>query len=329
MLLIPTFLVVYFGDRQGTNIEQSNSVHNGPVHINKEESFEISVLRTNSGKIEKLPLEEYVVGVVASEMPVNFEPEALKAQSVAARTYTIKFLSSKDEDKVANPNTVGADITDNPDKHQIYKNRAELKQLWKNDYAENIKKIEAAVLSTAGEILVYDNKPIDALFFSTSNGLTENSEDYWEHSVPYLKSVKSNWDEQQSPKFRSQLEYDLDKFTKTLGLENKMPVISDITKTTGNRVKSLKINGSLFTGKQIREKLNLSSSDFEISLKRDLVIVTSIGNGHGVGMSQYGANGMALEGKKYIDILSYYYQDVNLDTTNTFINERNEVVVRN
>ncbi|MGE1164490.1 stage II sporulation protein D [Peribacillus simplex] len=326
ILIVPSILVVSFSNNtkkdSDTSTKQgfveSTNVKENTDKISTEPSFEVSVYRTNTKEIENIPLEEYVVGVVASEMPISFELEALKAQSLAARTFLVKQMLSNS--KINLPD--GTDITDNIQYHQVYKNKKELANEWQENYKKNISKIQRAVEATKGQILTYDEKPIDASFFSTSNGYTENSEDYWGNKTPYLRSVESPWDIQ-SPKFQNQTTIQVSKFEELLGikLNNEVNIGKVISKSEGNRIKFFEINHKKYSGRNIRDKLNLNSSDFTFKRAGSKVIITTKGNGHGVGMSQYGANGMAQEGKNYKNIVNYYYQGVTISSVEPFINK--------
>lgn len=270
-----------------------------------EDPVSVPVLRTASEKVENVPLETYVARVVASEMPAEFEIEALKAQSLAARTYVINYMLQQESDK-------SLSITDEVE-HQVYKNDTELREQWGEDYQWKMDKIIQATQATEGEILAYNDELITPVYFSTSNGYTENSEEYWQTEIPYLRSVSSPWDEQ-SPKFKDQRTFSVVELSTALNIDLQPGITHklEITKTTGNRVKQLMINDHNFSGREVREKLNLPSSDFSIEQKGDYFIFTTRGFGHGVGMSQYGANGMAKEGKTYEQIIDHYYKDVEV-----------------
>ncbi|MBW3110353.1 stage II sporulation protein D [Bacillus sp. MCCB 382] len=305
IFIVPTLLVLPFSsDKETANLDEK--LKNPPVE-ELADSVEVAVYRSSQDLIEKLPLEQYVVGVVAGEMPADFEEEALKAQALAARTYIVNQLLAEDPSVPK-----GADVTDTVS-HQVYKNQKELATLWGSDYDWKIKKISAAVLETKGKVLTYDNKPITAAFFSTSNGYTENSEAYWADDIPYLRSVESPWDKA-SPKFEDQKIIPIKQFEQKLGVTlPKDGSVGTITsRTEGKRVASVEINGKKFTGRDIREKLELRSSDFTWYKKDDHIVIATKGFGHGVGMSQYGANGMAKEGKDYQDIVTHYYKDVKI-----------------
>ncbi|WP_334110123.1 stage II sporulation protein D, partial [Anoxybacillus sp.] len=159
----------------------------------------------------------------------------------------------------------------------------------------------------------YNNEPIEAAFFSTSNGYTENSEAYWQNAFPYLTSVESPWDEQ-SPKFYEQVTFSVREFEQRLGvtLPKDGSVGKVIARTPGKRVALVDINGKQLTGREVREKLQLKSTDFTWTRQGHNIVITTKGYGHGVGMSQYGANFLAKQGKTYKDIVTYYYQGVRI-----------------
>lgn len=264
----------------------------------------VRIKRESTGEIEKVPLEEYVVGVLAGEMPVSFELEALKAQAVAARTYVMKKLIDNKENEY--------DILDTP-LNQMYVDSDTLKERWKNNYTEYINKLKTAVMETNGEYITYDGVVIDALFFSTSVGTTENSEEIFVSALPYLRSVDSSWDAEVSPVFSEDNNFSLSDFYSRLGLKYTDNLQVEILSTTSTgRIKKIKINGTVFEASTIVSKLGIRSSYFSIDKQGDLVLVTTKGYGHGVGMSQYGAQAMAIKGYSYDEILKYYYQDVDI-----------------
>lgn len=321
VLLIPSILVVSFSENKG-NEELDLKIDKNNVMANEaaNQAVEVSVYRTSLKEIENVSFEEYVVGVVASEMPATFELEALKAQALAARTFLVNKMVAPDSSKDEELLRVNADISDNPENYQVYKNKAELAKQWGENYQSNITKIQEAVHATQGQILTYEGKPIDPSFHSTSNGYTENSEDYWEHSYPYLRSVASPWDKE-SPKFNDQVVVTISEVEKALGiqLDRQTDIIGEKKLTESNRVATIEIDDQEFTGVHIREKLGLPSNDFEVEQSGENLIFTTKGYGHGVGMSQYGANGMAKEGKNYEDIVKYYYQDVSISSVEPFV----------
>lgn len=319
-ILVPSLLVLPFGNEKtngelGKQTETKQEPQPEAPAVSAEPAIEVGVFRTKTKQIEKLPLDEYLVGVVASEMPADFEKEALKAQALAARTYIVSHFMRGEEGKLPD----GADVYDT-EVHQVYKSIAELKQLWKSDYDWKMAKVTEAVQETGGQILTYEGNPITATFFSTSNGFTENSESVWPNAYPYLKSVESPWDVG-TPKFGGQKAFAAADFEKKLGV--KLPAgneIGKITETTaGKRVGKVDIGGKVISGVDIRDKLGLKSTDFIWERKGDNIIITTKGYGHGVGMSQYGANGMAAEGKTYQEIVAHYYQGVEITTSDTML----------
>ena len=245
-----------------------------------------------------ISLEEYVMGVIAGEMPAEFDIEALKAQAVAARTYVLKKLSNGNEY-----------ILDNT-LDQVYLSNDVLKIKWKNKYKKYLTKIKKAIKETKGEYLVYNDEIIDAFFFSTSTGYTENVGEVFKEYRPYLKSVESSWDDI-SPVFREKYFFKKENFCLKLGIECSNINVQILETTSTGRVKKIKVNNKEFSGNEFREKLGLKSNYFDIIVNQDIYIETK-GYGHGVGMSQYGALGMALKGYKYDEILKYYYQDVEI-----------------
>lgn len=315
ILLIPTLLVTPFMEQSKGKLGEELTVAKSEVPVLAESPVDVPVYRSQTKKIESIPLEEYVIGVVASEMPAEFDTEALKAQALAARTYITKQLMNG---PISTPK--GAAVTDTQN-HQVYKSLEELKAIWGDDYEWKLQKITEAVADTQGKILTYKDQPIDASFFSTSNGYTENSEAYWKEEIPYLKSVESTWDEK-SPKFYDQKIMTIKDFENRLGvtLDSSSGSIGKVTELTpGKRVAKVEIDGKQFTGREVREKLDLKSADFTWEIKGDSVVIETKGYGHGVGMSQYGANFMAESGKTYKEIVSHYYNGTEVSAAEPFI----------
>ena len=282
----------------------------------KEEEFKfisndyVRVLRSKTGDIDKVPLEEYIMGVIAGEMPVSFELEALKAQAVASRSYVMyKMIKNQKKDY---------DVVDTV-LNQVYLDSDTQKAKWGKNYDKYVNKIKQAVEETAYQYVLYDGQIAETLFFSTSVGYTENSEEIFVSKVPYLRSVKSEWDNI-SPVFNEDNSYTLSNFLKKLELPTIETLEIDILATTSTgRIKKIKINGKEFSGKEIAKKLRLRSTYFNIQEVDGKVRITTKGYGHGVGMSQYGAQGMALEGYMYEEILKYYYTDIEIKKIKNFI----------
>ena len=292
---IPFFVVIFWK-------RDSVSVHE--IKLQYLSNISVRVKREDSGIIQSIPLEEYVMGVVAGEMPVSFDIEALKAQCVASRSYVIRrIMHSRDS---------LYDVVDSVN-NQVYLDESQLRNRWGDKYVQYINKIRQAVNETSMEYLEYNGEVIDAMFFSTSNGYTEDSGIVFSNSLPYLMSVESSYDKNVSPVFQKIETRFLQEFYDRLGLSyaNNLNVVI-LEKSASNRVVKLKINGKDLRGRDVYYKLGIRSLDFSISQFGNNVSIETKGYGHGVGMSQYGALGMAKKGKSYKDILSHYYIGTNL-----------------
>ncbi|MFC4769882.1 stage II sporulation protein D [Effusibacillus consociatus] len=273
--------------------------------------MKVKVYLKESKKTIEIPLEEYVKGVAASEMPVTFEMEALKAQAIVARTNVIRRV----ENNLLTPE--GGHVTDDFREFQAYSSNEKLKQIWGASYEQNMKKIVQAVKETKGQILVYQGKAIEALFFSTSNGLTENSLDYWGKEVPYLSSVPSPWDKQAPRSINTKTIslkdlFKLFNLTTAVSYADQGQIIQVLETSSTNRVKKIRVGDKVMSGAEFRKVLGLNSTDFSWSIEGNSITFTTRGFGHGVGMSQYGAEGMAKEGKKAFDILTYFYKGATI-----------------
>ncbi len=265
------------------------------------DAISIRLLDEQTNEISSVNLEDYVIGVVSAEMPVSFEAEALKAQAVAARTYALykKAHRNLDYDLI-----IGV-------KDQAYKTNEQLLKQWNINFFSNYLKVRDAVLSTKNEVLTYNDEVINAFYFAMSNGKTEKAELVFSEALPYLQSVDSTWDNASLKNYEVTKIMTKDDFCQSLGISGEI-TISDEVRSEANRVLTLKINDLVFKGVDLRSKLGLRSTDFSISIDNDQVVITTRGYGHGVGMSQYGANGMATEGYDYKAILSHYYQNTEI-----------------
>ena len=288
---------------ENINKDESNDFTNtdnnlSDVEVKEENKNLISLI--HNGNTINIELEDYVIGVVAAEMPASFHIEALKAQSVIVRTYALNKLSK------------GVTLTDN-NSTQNYIDIDQMRNKWGADFDKYYNKIKDAVLSTEGTTLKYNDEYIDAVYFSTSNGYTEDSIYVWGNDIPYLKSVESYWDRDASSFFRTQT-MDLNTFNSKLGTNiSNGDEISIIERNSSSRVSKISVGGKIFSGVQFRNILGLRSADFDIGLNDNLLTITTRGYGHGVGMSQYGANGMAQNGYNYKQILSHYYSNVSIN----------------
>lgn len=242
-----------------------------------------------------LDLEDYVTGVVAAEMPALFDEEALKAQAVASRSYAMSSVKN-------NIITISSSISD-----QVYKTNYELSDNWQGNYDKYFKKIQEAVRETENLVIKRDNKILRTYYFSMSNGYTENSLAVFNENT--FESVSSSL-EQKLSNYLKTVTYTKNELCKLLKLDDIN--IQNIKRNETNHVDKIIINNKEFTGVEFRKILNLRSTDFEIEEDNGEYIIATKGYGHGVGMSQYGANEMAKIGKKYEEILNHYYKNTEI-----------------
>lgn len=295
MIGIPALFVLYCG------------VYQKPT---PEDSAMIKVYITAEDKVVEMNKGQYLREVVAAEMPASFELEALKAQAVAARSYfearsySYKANGAPEEHK-------GADICTDPTHCKAWISQAERMERWGADAEENWKKISEAVSSTAGEVVCYNGEIISAVFFSTSSGRTENSRDVWGGDKPYLVSVESPGEED-APSFKSEKIISIDEFCDIAaqnieGADFSGGLVGDITRSEAGGIITAVIGGVPVKGTVLRTMFDLKSTNFNIEVGEADVRFDVTGYGHGVGMSQYGANAMAKTGADYTAILKHYY----------------------
>ncbi|MCR4436413.1 MAG: stage II sporulation protein D [Clostridiales bacterium] len=294
------------------------------------EDVKIKVYIKQENRIQEMGLEEYIKGVVAAEMPAEFNTEALKAQAVAARTYSFgrieKVFSSQGD---AHP---GADVCTDSAHCQAWASRESMMKKW-GIFAgiKNWNKIARAVNDTKGVIITYNHAIANPVFHSNSGGKTENAEEVWEGTeVPYLRSVPSEG-EDASPDYKYTVSVKTEEFLDKL--KNAYPeftikskdVLKDIhilSYTAGGRVKDIQIGNITLKGVDVRKIFSLRSANFKIEKgEDDSLKITTLGYGHGVGMSQWGANYLAQKGGMYEEIIKYYYQGVELDTVSHWMSK--------
>jgi stage II sporulation protein D len=310
-------------------------------------------LQLQTGQVVTLPLEEYLVGVVAAEMPAEFHPEALKAQAVAARTYTLlRLAGSSASGLTARPERMrstgeasrapfgraestpahrpakngdnklhDADLSADPENSQAWIPVSEMRRRWGAlSFGYYYGKIAAAVRDTAGEVVVYQGQLIDPVYHASCGGLgTEDAVDVWGHDVPYLKGVACDWDppSQQQPVAAA---FTYDDLFRRLDISDKaVPagaglggLVRILDRTARGRVKDLQVAAQTFKATDIRKLLNLRSTDFTVKDAGSRVVFETRGYGHAVGMCQWGAEGMAMHGKSYKEILTYSYRGVQV-----------------
>lgn len=267
----------------------------------------------NGSEVMPMTLEDYLIGVTAAEMPASYGLEALKAQAVAARTFTLKHMNGKLRCKS------GHTICTDHRCCQAYISVERMKRNWGDDFEKNYEKIREAVASTAGLAITSEGELVTALYHSSSGGMTESCEAVFAVSLPYLVSVESAGEES-SPEYRSIVEFSKDEFIKKINAAFPDAMMSDPEKdvevwqrTDSGRVSIIRLGGTVVSGQQVRNALSLKSTNMEIETSGDTVSISCLGFGHGVGMSQCGANAMAKEGADFEAILKHYYTGVEIE----------------
>ena len=300
-----------------------------PVRIQTSSELTVQVLDRKTGQVRTLPLETYLVGVVAAEMPARFHPSALAAQAIAARTYTIKRL--RQGGLPVNSGHPQADLCTDPSHCQASKSDQMLLQDWGLlHFASNYRKLSNAVESTRGLVITYQGELIDPVYHSTCGGATENSEDAWVYRVPYLRSVSCPYC-RNAPHYQDEYRVSWSELSSRLqipllvpaaagaGKKQSQPAAAELaallkveSRSPTGRVKTLKVGTFSLTGAELRSRLGLASTRLRWQTDRQGVTFFTQGYGHGVGLCQYGAQGLAQEGKTPAEILKYYYQGVEI-----------------
>lgn len=297
--IIPIIIINLFFNIKESDISGFN--HNTVDKVEKK--VNVRILKKDN-TVENIDLENYLIGVVSSEVPISFEDEAIKAQAVASRTYALK--------QIENNKSNSYDVTDNT-LSQVYSTDEELKEKWGNNYENNYKKIKDLIDKTKGEYVSYNDDFIYAFFFSTSNGYTEDNKNVFGQDLPYLKTVDSSFDKEETSAFKTEIQIEKKDFFNKLGIDNSNTInINNVSKSESNRILYLEINGIGFKGREFQKLLGLRSNDFFIEDLGDKVKITTTGYGHGVGLSQYGANALAKRKKNYKEILEYYYKGTEI-----------------
>lgn len=268
------------------------------------EDMNIIIKNKDTDEEKEINLEEYVIGVIAGEMPASFDEEALKAQAIAARSYAINKINTS-----TTSYDVLTDIT-----NQVYITIEQMQEKWGNDFNYYYEKIKNAVDATKGLVMTYDKEVISAYYFSMSNGYTEDVAAVFGGEKDYLVSVESSWDKNVK-NFTVLTTISKEEFCTKLNIECNNIVINKIKRSDTNHVETILVNNKEFKGTEIRSLLGLRSTDFTIEIDNDIKITTN-GYGHGVGMSQYGANEMAKLGYTYDEILKYYYKNIEIEKIN-------------
>ncbi len=291
------------------DIPKSGIGHEIPEKL-RDSEITVRILDKSTNTVFEMTLHDYIVCATAGEMPATFSDEALMAQAIAARTYTVSHILSSGH--------ADASVCTSSTCCQAFVSVEQMKKNWGSLFEEKYEKIKHAVEATDSLIMEYGNQPIKVFYFSTSNGSTEACNDVFVQNLPYYKSVKSPGEET-APKYYSYKVMKITDFLHTLDTnfgikadEDSIRNMISYTYTDGGRVDYLKIGQSYVRGTKIRSAFGLRSADFHITFPGDEVLFEVYGNGHGCGMSQLGAQAMAKEGKSFSEILLHYYIGVEL-----------------
>ncbi len=282
------------------NTEAAQAVSGGATVKKEETSFRIK--NSDSGQVSEISAKDYIIGVVAAEMPALYSEEALKAQAVASYTYALyKQQENKGKDY---------DLTDSHLTDQSYITDEQMQEIWGEGYKEYLQKITSAVESVLGQTVKYDGKYALTVYTAISAGKTEDAKNVWGKEFAYLTPVESVGD-LLCPDYLSSASYSADE------IRAKIPSVAQVdsslwfsspTHSDSGTVLNMSFGETVLTGEEIRTALSLKSANFDVKFENDAFVFTVRGYGHLVGMSQYGANYMALQGSKYDEILKWYYK---------------------
>lgn len=276
-----------------------------------------SVLDITTGTVETISVRDYLIGSVCAEMPATFEPEALKAQAVAAHTYAVRQQLLEQQNPTAD--LCGADFSNDSSRYQAYFTENQAKQYYGENFDQYYEKIAAAVDAVYPYLLEYQDEPIIAAFCSMSSGKTESAENVWGSAVAYLVAVDSAADET-APRYLTETNFTQEEVRSALERafpdckldEDATKWIQIVSTSDSGTVLTAQVGGCTVTGQEIRAALSLRSAAFSIEVADPVITITTKGYGHGVGMSQYGANAMAKAGSTWQEILAHYYPGTEL-----------------
>ena len=300
----------------GGETEKTGYLKSDSQKICKDESVILKVF--NGTEMCEMNLSEYLNGVVSAEMPASYETEALKAQALAARSYTLYKMKNGGCAKYK-----GADICTSPGHCQAYLSEEELKSAWKDNFEKYSEKIAQAIEETDGYVITYNAEVIDALYSASCAGITEDSENVFSYAVPYLKSVESEDNAEDERVFTFKKDELISKLKEVYAdiavngeLKNEIEIISHYE---SGRASDVRIGNIQISAQKLRSILKLSSTMFEIKADADSVSFICKGYGHGVGLSQVGANGYAKKGMTAEQIVCHYYTGVRVEKLDNWI----------
>ncbi len=291
-----------------------------PQLTSEKSDLKVVVYKHNQGEMLEMDLEEYLVGVVISEMPPKFDMEALRAQSVTARTYTLSRLKKK-----GGPGcdlNSQADVCTNPDYCQAYYSPEQVKEIYPDRSTDYYKKVTQAVTDTRGEVLTYQGEPLsEAPYHSTCGGKTETAEAVWSSDLPFLESIDCSYCQHSDYYFKeqeltkNQLEQGFQESDLSMPViaEGELPELNIINESDTGRVKEADLAGNRVSGQELRNIFEIPSTKMEWEAESDKINLITEGFGHGVGLCQYGADGKAKEGYNYKEILDFYFNNTKVD----------------
>ena len=317
-LLTKSYTIAYNNDVKN-EIEVSNNIiekkDENVEQYNYKEYNKIKLLHKKDKKIEEIPLDEYLLGVVSAEMPANFEQEALNAQALVARTYTI-YSIKRNKNKHE-----GADICDSSTCCQAWISKEDRLARWNEDVREEYwNKIVKAVNTTKGKVITYNGDVIDAFFHSNSGGITEIPVNVWGGTnFPYLQSVQTSGEEGYS-QYSSEVTLTQEELINKIRAKHsdfnidisQQDSVKILEYTEAGRVKNIQIGNLKLSGVEVRSLLGLKSTNFKIEINNGKVTFIVTGYGHGVGMSQTGADSMAKQGSNCEEIIKHFYTGVEI-----------------
>lgn len=298
--------------RQPAVPEETASEESVPETTEAEEKEEVPVYVSADEEVRNIPLREYIIGATAGEMPAVYEHDALCAQALASLTLTVYFSERTDGDEAV--------ISTDPAHHQAYMTVEEMQKKWGDDFDLYYQKLEDAADEILPYVITYKGETAMAAFHAISPGRTESALNVWDDDIPYLTPVDSSFDER-SPRFSSSVPVSADEFREKLGLSEDTridPEHFDTEVTDSGTVKKVTIGGKEFTGAFLRTAFSLRSAAFTVTAQDGGVVFSVRGYGHGVGLSQYGADCLAREGKTWREILAYYYPGTKIEKRSPF-----------
>lgn len=309
MILTPLAAISF---RTAEEAPESSVLSENFTQTQAEDSDTISVFMSQEEKTEELDMRDYIIGTVAAEMPASYETEALKAQALAAITYAEYLKKNGSNEEIG-----GADISDDSSTHQGYMTTDEMREKWGDAYDVYYNKIARAVDAVIDKVITYGNQPIMAAYHAISTGTTESAENLWGEAVPYLVSVESEGDTYSS-RYSTTVTLTADELRSVLK-ENNINYDADNNEITVNSVTDsgtvteITVFGVEMTGMDLRSLLTMRSPSFDVDFEDGVYTFAVKGYGHGVGMSQYGADWYAKQGYTYDEILSHYYAGTEIE----------------